>query len=933
MNRFAALIGAVSLGLVAAVPAHAAFPEHAKVVRKKDDDRVRFVSTPRGRPMARPGGHSANADARDVGRAFLEENARDFGLTGSAVSATRRIPDVAGGSAVRYQQRIRGVKVLGGQFVVRLDEENRILTAQGEAEPDSAVDTEPVLAASDAEGRAVQAVARHEGVHAARLETSGTELMIFNDRLVGGPGPDRAALVWATHVADRMAVRKLVLVDADTGAIAAEIEEAPEAKNRSICDAGNTPAQLPCTAPVLTEGATYGGSVPDVQPAYTYSGGFYDFLKNRFDRDSLDGAGMPLKSTVRYCDPDASCPFANAFWNGEQMVYGQGYAVADDVVGHELAHGYTDHTSGLLYYFQSGAINESMSDVFGELFDIGQASPGDAPADAWKMGESLPDGGAIRNMADPGLFGDPDHMLSANWFLDPNMDDSGGVHFNSGVGNKAAYLIVAGGSFNSETVTGIGADKAAQIYNRVQTSFLTSGSDYVDLGLALGAACDGLVGTHGIVAADCVEVRDAVRATKMLTDRPEAPDAAECITGAPVYAYDESFEGPGIAWDTTPVNGEPSWGLIGDYAATGERSLYTPNRSGTGGTTSAYMTQSLAIPSGAFLSFQTAWEFEPPNYDGGLVEVSTNGGSTWSQLAVPGYNGTLAAFDGNPLAGRSGFVGRSNGYRRMVTSLASLAGTSARFRFVYGHDASIAQGIGWVVDDVRVHTCAAQEKPTVATATPAVVFQTSATLKGVVNPNGSATTYRFEYGPNGTFSQSTPVANAGSGSGPVNVEAPVSGLTAATSYSFRLVATNAAGSATSSAGTFTTPAATTETPPQDATPPAPVVPVTPVTPVTELPTRLAGTARPVKRGRTAAVACTNSAGRVTCRVTFRTARRARRVSAILRSGSTVAAKGSVRRANRRGQVTLTGRAALTAGSYTLTVKIGRKSYRFRLALK
>ncbi len=86
-------------------------------------------------------------------------------------------------------------------------------------------------------------------------------------------------------------------------------------------------------------------------------------------------------STVRFCDlpvtPQRPCPFPNAFWNGSQMVYGEGFAAADDVVGHELTHGVTDFSADLFYYFQSGAINESLSDVFGEFID--QTQPAGRP--------------------------------------------------------------------------------------------------------------------------------------------------------------------------------------------------------------------------------------------------------------------------------------------------------------------------------------------------------------------------------------------------------------------------------------------------------------------------------------------------------------------------------------------------------------------------
>jgi len=109
----------------------------------------------------------------------------------------------------------------------------------------------------------------------------------------------------------------------------------------------------------------------------------------------------------------------------------------------------TDFSSSLFYYQQSGAINESMSDVFGEYIDLTNTDGNDTAAVRWQIGEDVPGFGAIRNMADPTIFGDPDRMLSPFYANDPSEGDAGGVHLNSGVGNKAGYLMVDGGSFNA----------------------------------------------------------------------------------------------------------------------------------------------------------------------------------------------------------------------------------------------------------------------------------------------------------------------------------------------------------------------------------------------------------------------------------------------------------------------------------------------------
>ena len=123
--------------------------------------------------------------------------------------------------------------------------------------------------------------------------------------------------------------------------------------------------------------------------------------------------------------------------------------------------------------------------------------------------------GAIRDMEDPPVFGDPDRMLSPNYTSDSGERDGGGVHSNSGVNNKAAFLMVDGGTFNGQTITGLGIDKAARIYYTVNNSMLVSGSDYADLANALRQACTNLIGIDGITAADCMEVNQTVLATEM----------------------------------------------------------------------------------------------------------------------------------------------------------------------------------------------------------------------------------------------------------------------------------------------------------------------------------------------------------------------------------------------------------------------------------
>lgn len=185
----------------------------------------------------------------------------------------------------------------------------------------------------------------------------------------------------------------------------------------------------------------------DVDLVYDYTGKVRDFYKNVFGRDSIDDQGMKMISTVNYGEN-----FQNAFWNGKQMTYGHPSEkspfktfVLLDVTGHEITHGVTQNTSGTLYWGQAGALNEHLSDVMGELVQQYSLKQTADQAD-WVVGDGIWKDGikgrGIRDMLHPGTaFDDPKigkdpqpaHMKDyvRTW------KDMGGVHYNSGIPNRA----------------------------------------------------------------------------------------------------------------------------------------------------------------------------------------------------------------------------------------------------------------------------------------------------------------------------------------------------------------------------------------------------------------------------------------------------------------------------------------------------------------
>jgi bacillolysin len=407
----------------------------------------------------------------------------------------------------RYQQMHKGLPVISGELLVNMTPQNTMRSMSGEVASDLSLETAPKIEPSEALNIARAAVQQQYELEATPVATT-PELWIYDPKLLE-PSDAPARLVWRMKVTpsgpDPAPIRELVLVDAQTGDIALHFNEIADAKSRKTYTAKQrqtVPGSLLCT-----EAAVCSGTDKDAIAAHQYAGDTYDFYFNNLGRDSLNGAGLILTSTVHY-----GKNYQNAFWNGKQMVYGDGLAV-DDVVGHELTHGVTQYTSGLVYYAQSGAINESFSDVFGELIDLSNNAGTDSAAVRWLVGEDILSLGVIRNMANPPAYNDPDKVTSPLYYK--GTADNAGVHTNSGVNNKAAYLMTDGGTFNGKTVTGLGITKVAKIYYEVQTKLLTSGSGYNDLYNALNQGCSNLVGTAGITADDCQQVRNATDAVEM----------------------------------------------------------------------------------------------------------------------------------------------------------------------------------------------------------------------------------------------------------------------------------------------------------------------------------------------------------------------------------------------------------------------------------
>lgn len=712
----------------------------------------------------------ADLPPEEVAEAFVERHGPSFGAADdSELVATDATDTLDGGHAVRFQQRVDGVPVLGGEIVVKVDENGRVRSSAGEVVPDGridpaaapAIDTTPIVAAATAATTAIAVTARIEGVSVEVLRADAPTLWIYDPALIGAPVPATALggtptrLVWRTEVRNALGdIDRFVLIDALDGTVVLEFSQV-HAVDSQVCDNANVArtshAQAQCpsaTQTVARSDATGPSAVTEVERTYQLSEAVIAFYAG-LGRHSIDDNGMAVRTTVRFCL--GSCPFANAYWDGQQMVYGTGYATADDVVAHELTHGVTQYESGLLYYSDSGAINESLSDVFGELFDLGFDSSwdDDRPSVAWLLGEDLP-GGAIRNMADPTTNGDPDRMTSPFYWGSPG--DHYGVHINNGVNNKAAYLIAVGGTFNGRTMTGLGLTKTGAIYYEAQTSLLTAGSDHLDLFHALPQACANLVGTAGIVSGDCTTVSLAVQATEM-DQAPVTPGARRIADVCPagqvqdqVLALDTMESQTGWTTASTRQDSLGRWGFTNQSSQSGSVSLFGSDPA-VKITSTVTRSSAVLVPGpGTYLRFDHSFSFDttagsvPEYWDGGQVLLSVNGAAQADVTAlglpsVHGYNGTLSTASDNDAEGQAAFVGESPGYQRTRYDLSSLAGQQVRVQFRTVTDSVIA-GVGWAIDDVVVYTCAASSATTSTTpGTPAP--STTAAIPSSTTPSAA----------------------------------------------------------------------------------------------------------------------------------------------------------------------------------------------------
>ncbi|EHK96529.1 putative protease prtS [Glarea lozoyensis 74030] len=246
--------------------------------------------------------------------------------------------------------------------------------------------------------------------------------------------------------------------------LAAGVAPTPtEVIHRVIYDSKKTPKLRKTLIVDEAKGSTTTLTDADAKNVYDYFGKTYQFYEEVFQRTSIDDDNLKMIGSIHYDDQPGPPGMDNAFWDGDEMAFGDGdgeifgsFTKNIDVIGHELTHGVVQYTANLAYEFQSGALNESMADVFGTMIKQYFGPKGKVlAADAdWLIGEgiflpAITGAKALRSMKAPGTaynnpkVGKDSQPADMDGYMDlPNTDagDSGGVHMNSGIPNRAFYL-------------------------------------------------------------------------------------------------------------------------------------------------------------------------------------------------------------------------------------------------------------------------------------------------------------------------------------------------------------------------------------------------------------------------------------------------------------------------------------------------------------
>jgi vibriolysin len=556
---------------------------------------------------------------------------RGTGREEIAPSRTER--DDLGLIHVRLQQYRNGLPVVGGELVVHADEATgEVRVVNGHFAPDEGLPSRARLSARAALLKTAQDADIRDG---RVLDQPTLVYVVAND--------SKTYLAWSALIAYNGAQGPTVdrvFASAIDGDLVTMHPTIYSVLNRKIYNGNHTNPDAPTLPGTLI--FQEGGSSTDAaaNDCYTNFGYTYNYYKTRFNRDSFDNTGSALIGTVH-----VGTNWVNAYWNGTQMVFGDGdgtqatyLSKALDVVAHELTHAVTDRTAGLNYESESGALNEAMSDILGagaEAYRDGAIS-----ANTWKVGEEVwtpgTAGDALRYMNNPTQDGSStDYWPTRNYAsgcTPSSSNDYCGVHTNSGIANLAFYLLSQGGTHprgvTTVSVPAITIAKAEQIFYRaLTTGLMTSTTNFQGARNATKTAAEQLYTVGGAESTAVTACWDAVAA-------PGGTTPVTTLSNGVSLASQGASTGNYLNYKITVPSGQTSL-VVTTTGGTGDADLYV--KAGTLATSSTYDGKSTGSTSAETVTITNP---TATDYYIGLYAYSTFSGVTIKAT----YTGSTADF-------------------------------------------------------------------------------------------------------------------------------------------------------------------------------------------------------------------------------------------------------------------------------------------------
>lgn len=494
------------------------------IVYKSKKGFIRFLSAQEGGYFSTPSMGQKSLDISNTVKEYIERNIQAFsGVSERMALEVESVQEKEDYIIVRLKQIYMSLPVFGSGVVVKITPDGKILAVSCDMlRDDTGLESInlsqpfPIDDATAVENAAQFIMDKNDALQKYNIkEIEESYLSIFDPVMLKLSGSPCVVYVVTLAVNSKETKVYRLLVDAYTGEVRLNYPLHSAVIDREIYDA-NGSYNIPTTI-ARKEGDKVTG-IADVDNTFDYLGDTYNFFYTNHDRDSYDDKGATLRAVVRI-------PIQNAYWDPTRKFFwfGTGFAV-DDVVAHEYGHPVVENVADLVYFGEPGAITESLCDMWGEFVDLTNEKGVDTDAVRWLIGEELPSGvswensnggTAIRSMKDPTAYKQPDRYNSPLFIKTTftTTEDNGGVHTNSGVGNKLIYLLTDGDTFNGEQVRGFGIVRTAKLFYGA-LELLPPLADYTLLALALNASAL----SQGLSIEDRFNISRALNAVEILPE-------------------------------------------------------------------------------------------------------------------------------------------------------------------------------------------------------------------------------------------------------------------------------------------------------------------------------------------------------------------------------------------------------------------------------